>query len=288
MGSKTVCRNFFKAQEEEKQRGEVFTLQEFTSNFFCWESCDWIKSQHEKGKAFDISIAKMRRAHLQNYIWPEFGDEKLSEIGTPESKLKTVYVEKWLSNLQSKKEVKQKGKLKEKSFIMAPLSNQTKNHILYTFKIIMRWAFKNELMKYNPLEAAEPASRKEYKKKDILSLEELKKLFPADQEKLIKIWGSSYWAALFLLMITSGMCSQEIRALLWCDILWKENIILIQRAVKLHGAIGSLKSNYEKAAYLPDRTITMLQRWHNETPYKKIMIWFFLVRRKVIRCPGKR
>jgi len=266
----------------DKSSKSSMTLKEFTANFFIWDKCDWIKSQHVKGKPFAISMAKMRRGQLDNYILPEFGNICFKDILEENCKLNAVDVEKWLSNL--------------------PLANQTKNHILYTFKIIMKWAKKKRFIRYNALADTEPASRNDYKKKDILSIEELKILFPADQEALIAVWGSTFYATLFLLMVTSGMRSQEIRALVWGDLLVTEGILFIEHAVKRHEEMGSTKSDYEKAVYLPDRTITMLLRWKNETPFndKHHLIFYgssedkpihrgkmLEVIRKVVTIPGK-
>ena len=250
--AKQYAENFFRELEalqnsKSEPISKVITLNDFTTDFFIWDKCDWIKNQHDKGKAFDISMAKMRRAHLKNYILPEFGEEKFDTIDTPNSRLLAVNIEKWLSNLS--------------------LANSTKNNILSTFRIVMKWAKKHKLIKYNPLEATEQFSKLDYKERDALSMEELLMLFPADNAELIKIWGSLYWTTLFLLLATTGMRSQEVRSLIWSDIIWDEGIICIERAVKLHGAIGTTKSRYEKATFLPDRTVEMLKHWKTESPF---------------------
>lgn len=258
--AKIYVENFLQSlidkQQENINTKLNITLNEFTADFFIWDKCDWIKSQHGKGKAFDISVAKMRRAHLKNYILPEFGNEVFNNIDTENTKLTTVNIEKWLLNLS--------------------LSNQTKNHILFTFRIVMRWAKKNKLIKYNPLEDTEQFSRANYQKKDALSLEELKELIPDNVDELVQIWGSLYFATLFLLLSTTGMRSQEVRALFWGDIIWEKGIICIERAVKLHGLIGTTKSNYEKATFLPDRTIEMLKCWRQESafPHDQSLIFY--------------
>ena len=44
------------------------TLTEFASEFFVWESCTWIKLQHEKGKRFSRSVALSRRAQVIRHL----------------------------------------------------------------------------------------------------------------------------------------------------------------------------------------------------------------------------
>ena len=44
------------------------TLTEFASEFFVWESCTWIKLQHEKGMRFFRSVALSRRAQVIRHL----------------------------------------------------------------------------------------------------------------------------------------------------------------------------------------------------------------------------
>jgi hypothetical protein len=87
------------------------TLEKFATNFFDWERSDWIRRQHAKGRPFSKAVAQFRHIHLDRHILPEFGKRRLDEINR-------VEVERWLIGLD--------------------LSNQTKNHILYTLRIILR------------------------------------------------------------------------------------------------------------------------------------------------------
>jgi integrase len=177
----------FMAELAEKDKPGVPTLREYAADFFDWERSEWIRRQHAKGRAFSKATAQMRAIHLDNHILPEFGDRPLTEINR-------VDVENWLIGLD--------------------LSNQTKNHILYTFRIILRDAEAAGKLDSNPLEKVEPMG-KDAQARDILSLEELRLLFPKTNTKLMKVWKEPRRAALFAILATVGLRSGEVRALKW-------------------------------------------------------------------------
>ena len=147
-------------------------LKEYAKEFFLWNKCLWIKRQHAKGRSFTEAVAKSRRGHLENYIFPKFGDKFISLI-------KRIHIEKWLISLD--------------------LSNQTKNHILYSFRIVLREAVLEGLISHNPLEQIE-AMGCDRKKRDPFTLEELGLLFPKNQNNLLKIWKTVKHAACFIVL----------------------------------------------------------------------------------------
>jgi len=223
----------------EKGKLDKVTLKEYTQNFFVWEECKWIKRQHAKDRSFSKSMASVRRAHLKNHILPRFGEEYMD-------KLQASYIEDW--------------------FIELPISNQTKNHIFYTFNIVMREAKRDRTISVNPLDMIEPF-KINFKKRDILSASELKKLFPSDNNQMLGLWQEWYWSAFFYLLLTSGIRSGEARALLWGDIDWDTSALLLTKAVKADKSIGSTKSRETRAVFLPDRTLDLLNIWRDHTPY---------------------
>ena len=129
---------------------EHLPLKEFCRDFFVWDRCQWTKRQLAKGRRFSQFQAKNRRGHLVNHILPRWGAVPLGEINR-------VSVENWLVSL--------------------PLSNQTKNHILYSFRIVMREAEQSGSLLANPLEKVEGFGSA-HKSRDVFTLPELLKLFP--------------------------------------------------------------------------------------------------------------
>jgi len=214
------------------------TLREYAKDFFVWDRCQWIRSLHQRDLSFSRPVAKQRRSHLERYIFPVFGDLRLREIQKHE-------IDQWLMDL--------------------PLANQTKNHIRYTFKIVLSEAMDNGLIERNPIDSIR-AFKNKHEKREILLPADIDKLFPHEQEKLIAIWGSLSWASMFFLLLTTGMRVGEVRALRWKDVEWESGAVIIRRAAKEDGPIGLPKNTESRAAFIPARTDRMLRLLLDLTP----------------------
>lgn len=66
------------------------------------------------------------------------------------------------------------------------MSNQTKNHILYAFRIVLREAERESIIPYNCLSIVESLAVQP-KPRDVFYQAELKKLFPSDLEAMVRI-----------------------------------------------------------------------------------------------------
>lgn len=216
------------------------TLAEFSSAFFVWENCSWIKLQHEKGKRFSRSVALSRRGHLCNHILPKFGHRRLDTIRAGE-------VEDWLVSLT--------------------LSNQSRNHLLFTFRIVLREAVRKNRIYANPLESLQQFAPKP-RERDVFTVEELQMMFPTDLTERDGIWGDRMWSTLFYLLATTGIRAGEARALRWDDVDLNASGLLIQRAVQPDGMISTPKSGEGRAVLLASRTREALAMWHDSTPLK--------------------
>jgi integrase len=223
-------------------QGEVPTLAEYAHDFYVWGQCSYIRRQHAKGRTFNRHWAMENRGLLVNYVFPRFGTARLDTITRPA-------VERWLVDL--------------------PLSNQSKNHLLYGLRTIFREAESERLIASNPLEHVEPMA-KQGRKRDIFSLPELKLLFPPDHDGLIKVWGQMKYAALYLTMATTGIREGEARALQWKHVL-PTGWLVVERAVKIDGTIGALKKRERtgepRVVALPARTQDALSWWHEQSQY---------------------
>jgi integrase len=213
-------------------------LEDFARDFFKWESCAWIARQHAKGRPFGRYQARTRRAHLENYIFPQFGKKRLAELTRP-------MIEDWLVSLD--------------------LANQTKNHMLYTLHIVLREAKSAKLIRDNPLQEMEPLG-KNPRKRDVFTMEELRTLFPHDLAELTRIWKTPKYAALFIALATTGIRSGEARALLWRHLL-AEGWLHVERAHKVDGTIGTTKTGEERVVALPRRTVEVLEWWRRQSPF---------------------
>jgi integrase len=213
-------------------------LEDFAADFFKWGVCPWIKRQHAKGRPFSEYHAKARRGHLDKYIIPQFGKKRLDEVTRP-------MVENWLVTL--------------------PLSNQTRNHILYTLKTLFREAEAEKLIRSDPLAKAEPMGH-DSKARDVFKMEELRLLFPDGRKKLLEIWKTQKWATLFMVLATTGIRQGEARALAWRHLLpggW----LYVERGVKRNGEIGTTKTGTARIVALPERARKELERWRKDSPF---------------------
>ena len=225
-------------QEKIPARTEL-RLKKFAKDFFVWGKCNWIRKTHKKGRPFSESVAQQRRRHLEKYILPEFGNRKISTITT-------IEIEEWLMELE--------------------LSNQTKNHILYSLRIIFREAKNLNVIKVDPCDSIDPFNIRP-NKPDIFTKEERFMLFPEDENKLLEIWKDYFWASFFFILATTGLRPQEARALKWEDWNREYNILIINKAVKDIIGVGDTKTGKPKISILIDRAVEILTKWHQNAIY---------------------
>ena len=171
----------------EGEQAAIITLADFAKDFFRWGACTWIAKQHAKGRPFSQAVARSTRALLDNHILPQLGSLPLAAISR-------AAIENWLVSL--------------------PLSNSSRNHILYTLRTIFREAKAAGLLRENPLQEPEPFG-KDFRPRDVFSAAELRLLFPAD---LLPVWRSRWRGLFFLTLASTGIRSGEARALAWRQI----------------------------------------------------------------------
>ena len=223
-------------------RSESILLREYAKPFFVWNICKWTLRRQAQGFSVTESMSNMRRGHVENYIVPQFGELDLQDINP-------VQIENWLLELD--------------------LANATKNHIRSTFRIILNEARRERLIETNPIEDVGRLSKTKYKKRDSLSLQDIKTLFPQDEDKVLRIWRRPDFVVLYFLMLSSGIRSGEARALQWKHIIWKQQGILIIQAIKADGSIGEPKANEMRGIILPQRAIELLKWWKQRCVYNK-------------------
>jgi integrase len=160
------------------------------------------------------------------------------------------------------------------------LSNSCRNTILYTLKLIMREARRSGIIEIIP--EFEPFKRNG-KRQDTLSSEELTALFPCDEKELVEIWKrpddmrkeqpeiALMFGTMFCVTVSAGLRSGEIRALHREQISLAHSGLLIDRAVDDLGEIGPLKKvtdedSRSRAVIVPEITLKMLERWLERIP----------------------
>jgi len=189
---------------------------------------------------------------LVNHIWPAFGDRKLREIRKAE-------IETWLAGL--------------------PLANQSKNHVLYALKVIMREAEDAGIIERDPTAKTRIFGRN-YAARDVFTIEEIGKLFPPDPVELRRIHRSDDSAVMLMVLASTEIRAGEWRALQWRDVLWDRQALIIERSIKSQSSeweIGpvSQQKGGERLVLLPSRTLDALRSWREKTFASGDKDWIF-------------
>jgi integrase len=233
-------------------RAEYITVGEFAKDMFT-NGADHIKRWIEKGYVLKPQTIDQYRRHLAKYILPQFGKFRFTEI-TPTA------VEDFLLEQQ--------------------LSNSCRNTILYTLKLVMREARRAGVFEIIP--EFEPFKRNG-KRQDTLSGEELTRLFPFDEQELVEIWKrpddmrkerseiALMFGTLFCVAVSAGLRSGEARAIHQDQISIANSGLVIDRALDDLGQIGPLKKATKedprsRAVIIPEITLKMLERWLDRAP----------------------
>jgi len=239
-------------ETKRKSNLSSITINDFAKDMFT-EGAHHLARWAAKGKVLKQQTINQHRRHLTGYLLPKFGKQKFSEI-TPTA------VEDFLLEQR--------------------LSNSCRNTIIYTLKLIMREARRSGIIEMVP--EFEPFKRNG-RRQDTLSSEELTALFPYDEKELIEIWKrpddmrkeqpeiALMFGTLFCVAVSAGLRSGEVRALHRDQISFANSGLVIDRAVDDLGQIGALKKATEedprsRAVIIPEITLKMLKRWLDRAP----------------------
>jgi integrase len=228
------------------------TVTDFAKDMFI-EDAPHLKRWAAKGMVLKPHTVVQHRRDLIKYILPGFGHLHFEEI-TP------TMVEDFLLDQR--------------------LSNSTRNTILYTFKLVMREARRSGVIGMIP---EIEAFKRNSKRQNTLSGEELLTLFPGDETEFIKIWKrpddmrkerpelALMFGTLFCVTASAGLRSGEARALFRDQVSIENSGLIIDRAIDEDGNIGLLKKATEeetraRAVVIPGMTMKILERWFERMP----------------------
>jgi integrase len=229
------------------------TIKDFAKDMFT-EGAPHLARWAAKGKVLKRQTIDQHRRHLIGYLLPRFGHLRFTEI-TPTA------VEDFLLDQR--------------------LSNSCRNTILYTLQLVMREAKREGIIELIP--EFEPFKRNG-KRQDVLSSEELTALFPYDEQELIRVWTrppdkrkegdeslALMFGTLFCVTVSAGLRSGEIRALHREQVSIANSGLVIDRAIDDRGEIGPLKKATKedprsRAVIIPEITMRMLERWLERAP----------------------
>ena len=154
------------------------TFKNFAVNFFMRKDADSLYMR-DKLYGHDISITRYKKCQdlLDNYIIPHFGQMLVTSITARQ-------IEKWLPVVKPVQKNKK------------TLSNETRNKILVTFRLVMDEVKKLGYRDDNPAKDVKLMSANA-QEREALSPAITSALFPEDLDRRIEIFGSVMWAAYF-------------------------------------------------------------------------------------------
>lgn len=226
---------------------QVTTIRDFAQDLFK-KGSEFLKRKAQFDRELKESTRKAYDGNIRNHILPVFGDRDMSSI-------KGAEIEDYLLDLEKK--------------------NSTKNFIVDTWNIIFREAKRQEVVDSVP---SIQRFRRNSERYDILTDEELEKLFPDDIDKLKEVWKTErdnrerealMFGIMFLITVTAGLRSGEIRAMHRDQIFIELNGIIVNRQFDLQMNItapkeGDSEDPRHRAVIVPQRTMRALQWWLDE------------------------
>jgi len=237
---------------DEKAVLRTVTVEEYAGDMFI-ENAPHLTRWAAKGNVLKPHTVAQHRRHLVKYLIPRFGHLTFDQI-------RPAAVDDFL--------------------LEQNLSHSTRNTIIYTLKLVMKEAAKEKLFDVMP--AFEPFKRNS-RRQDTLSSEELTALFPLDERELINVWKrpddmrkerdeiALMFGTLFCVTVSAGLRSGEIRALHREQVSVPHSGLVIDRALDDDGKLGLLKKATDeetrsRAVVIPEITLAILKRWLDRTP----------------------
>jgi len=230
---------------EQKVRNQQKTLKQFSEGFFTEDPHKWRKRQEKKNKYFPDIYYKAHQSRLDNYILPEFGDILLPAITARQ-------IDDWLLEL-------------DKSKKNTTLSDNTKNKILFCFRIVLDEAENLGFIKDNPARKVTPITERS-NSREIFSTDEIRTLFPINLDDALNIWLTFDWYLFFKIQAVCGLRPGEVAALSWGDFYPKLNGLVVSKSIDYHtGKIKGLKTDKkgikEKVSILDGKTVRELEQY---------------------------
>lgn len=158
------------------------TLREFCKGFFSeGDTHGYRKRSEAHNHHYSEEYYEAHEARLNNHILPYHGGYLLSAI--TDTMIEDLFL--------SARSVKGDG--------TTELGDNARNKILATYRIVLDAAKREHLISINPADKIEDIVE-EYEETIPFTAEEMKVLFPEDDEALIKVWYNLRWAAYFSLL----------------------------------------------------------------------------------------
>lgn len=174
---------------------KVPTFAEYFNDFWNEETSEYLKWRALHEPLAQSTVANSR-SHFENHIKNYFAKYRLDEITID-------VIEKWLLSMSEKKDL---VKNEENKTTLKP---KTINNVLGTLKVMLAEPARKKIIKNNPCSEVKEL-KEEVSERKIFSVEEVRKLFPADWSS---VWKSRFTYMINKLAACTGMRVGELRGL---------------------------------------------------------------------------
>ena len=213
-------------------------FKDFALDFWEYDKSIYIKRRLARGGSFTRSFALSRKQSTNKHIIPCFGDMKLDTI-------RPKNIEDWLLE-----------------FIDKGYAPATANQNLFTLRIMLDEAVRQEFIEVNPCDKVERLCKRT-RERGILTLHEVKELLHPDNYN--KYWDSPFaYAGNFTAALT-GLREGEVRALRVEDI--HSDYILVSHSYDVKFGLKDTKTHKSREVPIPDMLYKMLQQIQPQQGY---------------------
>ena len=244
-----------KMREVTPSKDKNMTLAEFGKDFFSLADPHGYRKWEEAHKRFHSEeYYEAHQARFNNHILPYHGAYLLTAITD-------LMIEDLFMNAKS---VKGDG--------TQDLSDNARNKILATYRIVLDRAHHEKFIHSNPAKDIEDI-KEEYDESTPFEEDEMARLFPADDEELIKVWYNIRWAAYFSLMKDTSWRPGEVGAFSKSGFFPHYNGSLLNAVYtseevhwRTHKIVSRIKTSHTKGGakfkvgFISEQTVRLLQR----------------------------
>lgn len=230
----------FIAQLKDETLNTVITFNDYCKDFYSDESL-FIQKQAARGFVYQKETIYHKQLCLNSFL-AKFGKHCVKDVFVGE-------IERWLISLQC--------------------SNSHKNNIINVISEVESELYADKLIES---ELHIKHFKRNTVEKGILTLEEIKNLFPENYDDLISVWrlratekeSEIYcFATMIYTILTTGMRSSEIRALQWNQFIRPDAILINAMIDSSFERVNRLKkwtatNKKWRVTVLPDRTVKMI------------------------------
>jgi integrase len=174
----------------------VPSFAKFADGWWDYDTCPYLKSRKGR-RAISKGYATQGQYAVKNHLIPAFGDRRLDLITEAE-------VDQWLTSFPERTHPSNDGKS------VVHYKTSTGNLAFKILKIMLNYAVKQKIIKSNPCKNVELLKTSDEKEIQILTPDEVKKLFPAQWET---VWNGKLHYVLNKLAACTGMRHGELLGL---------------------------------------------------------------------------